>query len=173
MSPILWAVGLVVAYVLILLLRVIFFPRKPPAPIKYEPRQVRLSDRHFAILEWGSRALVFNWDIIPSASSHTGVIPLAPILAWPSLLRRRSPPAPPRPGAPAHMQLPCSLQIGDVTLLELSKYDGRDPMRPILLAIRGRVFDVTMGRAFYGPGGVAEDEPQRTLHGTSSTHHSA
>jgi hypothetical protein len=32
---------------------------------------------------------------------------------------------------------------------------------------------VTMGRAFYGPGGHAEHEPQRTLLGTSSTHHSA
>ena len=43
-------------------------------------------------------------------------------------------------------------QIGDMTLLELSKYNGRDPMRPLLLAVRGRVFDVTTGRAFYGPG---------------------
>jgi membrane-associated progesterone receptor component len=43
-------------------------------------------------------------------------------------------------------------QVGDITLLELSKHDGRDPMRPLLLAVRGRVFDVTMGRPFYGPG---------------------
>ncbi|PRW57859.1 steroid-binding 3 [Chlorella sorokiniana] len=43
-------------------------------------------------------------------------------------------------------------QLGNMTLLELSKYDGRDPLRPLLLAVRGRVFDVTMGRAFYGPG---------------------
>jgi len=41
-----------------------------------------------------------------------------------------------------------------MTLLELSKYDGRDPLRPLLLAVRGRVFDVTMGRAFYGPGAL-------------------
>ena len=43
-------------------------------------------------------------------------------------------------------------QLGNMTLLELSKYDGRDPLRPLLLAVKGRVFDVTMGRAFYGPG---------------------
>lgn len=43
-------------------------------------------------------------------------------------------------------------QIGDLTLTELSKYTGHDPTRPILLAVKGRVFDVTMGRAFYGPG---------------------
>ncbi|MBC7173939.1 MAG: cytochrome b5 domain-containing protein, partial [Polyangiaceae bacterium] len=28
-----------------------------------------------------------------------------------------------------------------------------DPARPILLAVRGKVFDVTRGRDFYGPGG--------------------
>lgn len=44
--------------------------------------------------------------------------------------------------------------MGDLTLLELSKYDGRDPLRPLLLAVRGRVFDVTPGRAFYGPGAL-------------------
>lgn len=43
-------------------------------------------------------------------------------------------------------------QRGNMTLLELSKYAGHDPMRPLLLAVRGRVFDVTNGRAFYGPG---------------------
>lgn len=44
-------------------------------------------------------------------------------------------------------------QVGDVTLEELSKYCGADPFRPILFAVRGRVFDVTAGRDFYGPGG--------------------
>lgn len=43
-------------------------------------------------------------------------------------------------------------QLGNMTLLELSKYDGRDSLRPLLLAVKGRVFDVTTGRAFYGPG---------------------
>ena len=43
-------------------------------------------------------------------------------------------------------------QVGDVTLAELAKFNGSDPYRPLLLAVRGRVFDVTPGRAFYGPG---------------------
>ncbi len=42
MNPVLVALGLVAAYVLISFLRVIFFPRKPPAPIEYKPRQARL-----------------------------------------------------------------------------------------------------------------------------------
>jgi membrane-associated progesterone receptor component len=42
--------------------------------------------------------------------------------------------------------------VGDVTAEELAKHDGRDPSRALLLAVRGRVFDITEGRSFYGPG---------------------
>ncbi len=41
----------------------------------------------------------------------------------------------------------------DYTLAELRTFDGSDPERPILMAVRGKVFDVTRGREFYGPGG--------------------
>ena len=41
----------------------------------------------------------------------------------------------------------------DYTLAELGRYDGRDAGAPVLLAVRGRVYDVIRGRAFYGPGG--------------------
>jgi membrane-associated progesterone receptor component len=41
----------------------------------------------------------------------------------------------------------------DYTAAELTAFDGRDPGRPILLAARGRIFDVTRSRGFYGPGG--------------------
>ena len=44
----------------------------------------------------------------------------------------------------------------DYTLEELAGYDGRDPSRPLLLAARGRIFDVTRSRGFYGPGGPYE-----------------
>ena len=39
---------------------------------------------------------------------------------------------------------------------ELRAYDGSDPTKPVLLAIQGRVFDVTYGRDFYGKGGPYE-----------------
>lgn len=35
---------------------------------------------------------------------------------------------------------------------ELAKYDGTNPNLPLLLAVRGDVFDVSSGRDFYGPG---------------------
>jgi|GEM_PF-1663737 len=41
----------------------------------------------------------------------------------------------------------------DYSLAELGQYDGSDSTKPLLLAIRGQVYDVTRGRDFYGPGG--------------------
>lgn len=41
-----------------------------------------------------------------------------------------------------------------MTLDQLMKYDGKDPSLPILLAIRGVIFDVTKGKDYYGPDGV-------------------
>ena len=44
------------------------------------------------------------------------------------------------------------LRVGDITALELDKYDGRDPFRPILFSVKGTVYDVSNGKDFYGPG---------------------
>ncbi len=41
----------------------------------------------------------------------------------------------------------------DYGLAELAQYDGSNPAKPLLLAIRGQVYDVGRGRDFYGPGG--------------------
>jgi predicted heme/steroid binding protein len=41
---------------------------------------------------------------------------------------------------------------GRYTPEELAQYDGRDPSKPLLLAIMGRVYDVTKGYDKYGPG---------------------
>ncbi|CAK7271097.1 hypothetical protein SEPCBS57363_004441 [Sporothrix epigloea] len=39
------------------------------------------------------------------------------------------------------------------TLGELADYDGTDASKPIYLSVGGKVFDVSAGRKFYGPGG--------------------
>ena len=59
------------------------------------------------------------------------------------LFRRKDAPPPPLPEAEAR----------DYTLAELAQHDGSDPRKPLLLAIRGQVYDVGRGRDFYGPGG--------------------
>ena len=41
----------------------------------------------------------------------------------------------------------------DYSRSELASYDGSDPAKPLLIGIRGSVYDVTRGRDFYGPGG--------------------
>ncbi|KAK1279552.1 Membrane steroid-binding protein 2 [Acorus gramineus] len=55
------------------------------------------------------------------------------------------PPLPTRPSEP--------VQLGDVTEEELRAYDGSDPGKPLLMAIKGQIYDVSMSRMFYGPGG--------------------
>ena len=42
---------------------------------------------------------------------------------------------------------------GDITLEELKQYNGVDSAKPILVAIKGHVYDVTAGKEFYGQGG--------------------
>ncbi|GFP99801.1 probable steroid-binding protein 3 [Phtheirospermum japonicum] len=42
----------------------------------------------------------------------------------------------------------------ELTPQQLKNYDGTDPSKPIYVAIRARIYDVTTGRSFYGPGGA-------------------
>jgi membrane-associated progesterone receptor component len=49
--------------------------------------------------------------------------------------------------------LPPPVQLGEVTDEELRKYDGSDPKKPLLMAIKGQIYDVSQSRIFYGPGG--------------------
>ena len=48
------------------------------------------------------------------------------------------------------MPLP-PMQRRDFTLQELRKFDGSNDER-ILIGVKGKVFDVTKGKRFYGPG---------------------
>ncbi|XP_031121665.1 probable steroid-binding protein 3 [Ipomoea triloba] len=41
----------------------------------------------------------------------------------------------------------------ELTAQQLKEYDGTDPSKPIYVAIKARIFDVTAGKSFYGPGG--------------------
>ncbi|XP_010929184.1 probable steroid-binding protein 3 [Elaeis guineensis] len=41
----------------------------------------------------------------------------------------------------------------ELTAQQLKGFDGSDPSKPIYVAIRGTVYDVTSGKGFYGPGG--------------------
>jgi membrane-associated progesterone receptor component len=40
-----------------------------------------------------------------------------------------------------------------ISIAALSQHDGSDPNKPIYLAIKGTVFDVTAKKEMYGPGG--------------------
>nr|XP_016478628.1 PREDICTED: membrane steroid-binding protein 2-like [Nicotiana tabacum] len=49
--------------------------------------------------------------------------------------------------------LPPPVQLGEITEQELKEYDGADPKKPLLMAIKGQIYDVSQSRMFYGPGG--------------------
>ncbi|XP_010909477.1 membrane steroid-binding protein 1 [Elaeis guineensis] len=49
--------------------------------------------------------------------------------------------------------LPTPVQLGEITEEELKAYDGSDSKKPLLMAIKGQIYDVTQSRMFYGPGG--------------------
>ncbi|CAL9780970.1 unnamed protein product [Musa acuminata subsp. burmannicoides] len=64
-----------------------------------------------------------------------------------------APPPPPPPRQVEVDPLPPPVQVGEVTEEELRAYDGSDPKKPLLMAIKGQIYDVTQSRMFYGPGG--------------------
>ncbi|KAL4574827.1 hypothetical protein LXL04_021666 [Taraxacum kok-saghyz] len=49
--------------------------------------------------------------------------------------------------------LPPPVQLGEISEEELRAYDGNDPEKPLLMAIKGQIYDVSQSRMFYGPGG--------------------
>ncbi|XP_028806467.1 membrane steroid-binding protein 1-like [Neltuma alba] len=62
---------------------------------------------------------------------------------------------PPRPRNLEEMvqPLPPPVQVGEISEEELKVYDGSDPKKPLLMAIKGQIYDVSQSRMFYGPGG--------------------
>ncbi|KAK9181752.1 hypothetical protein WN944_024891 [Citrus x changshan-huyou] len=49
--------------------------------------------------------------------------------------------------------LPPPVQLGEITEGELKQYDGSDSKKPLLMAIKSQIYDVSQSRMFYGPGG--------------------
>ncbi|KAL5811180.1 hypothetical protein ACOSQ4_027748 [Xanthoceras sorbifolium] len=49
--------------------------------------------------------------------------------------------------------LPPPVQLGEISEDDLKQYDGADPKKPLLMAIKGQIYDVSQSRMFYGPGG--------------------
>ncbi|KAL5546963.1 hypothetical protein UlMin_006650 [Ulmus minor] len=47
-----------------------------------------------------------------------------------------------------------ALQLGNITEQELREYNGSDPNKPLLISIKGQIYDVSTSRMFYGPGGA-------------------
>lgn len=47
---------------------------------------------------------------------------------------------------------PIPTNLKDFTPEELAQYDGSDPEKPIYIAVLGKVYDVTAGKAYYGKG---------------------
>jgi hypothetical protein len=41
----------------------------------------------------------------------------------------------------------------ELTLQQLAQHDGSNPSLPMMLSIRGVVYDITSGKQFYGPDG--------------------
>ena len=41
----------------------------------------------------------------------------------------------------------------DLISQQLTQYNGTDASKPLYVAVKGRIFDVTNGKSFYGPGG--------------------
>ncbi|KAI3808068.1 hypothetical protein L1987_24010 [Smallanthus sonchifolius] len=49
--------------------------------------------------------------------------------------------------------LPPPVQLGEISEEKLKAYDGNDSKKPLLMAIKGQIYDVSQSRMFYGPGG--------------------
>ncbi|CAN6282574.1 unnamed protein product [Urochloa humidicola] len=99
------------------------------------------------------QAIVAYTGLSPAAF-FTAVAVAAALYHVVSGLFAAPPPPPPRPREePEAEPLPPPVQMGEVSEEELRKYDGSDPKKPLLMAIKGQIYDVTQSRMFYGPGG--------------------
>ncbi|KAJ3682993.1 hypothetical protein LUZ60_013220 [Juncus effusus] len=87
--------------------------------------------------------LVSSFFVQPDSDSSAGYKPVA-----------ASPPAPAeKPVSPPPALFAEPVQMGEMTMEELRKYNGSDRNQPLLISIKGDVYNVSRGWLFYGPGG--------------------
>ncbi|RWR91923.1 membrane steroid-binding protein 2-like protein [Cinnamomum micranthum f. kanehirae] len=104
--------------------------------------------------------VVAMWEMLKEAIvAYTGLSPatfftiLALALAFYYAISGFFEPPPPPPRIVEREVLPPPVEVGEITEEELKAYDGTDPKKPLLMAIKGQIYDVSQGRGFYGPGG--------------------
>ncbi|CAL1404997.1 unnamed protein product [Linum trigynum] len=104
------------------------------------------------------------WETLQQAiTAYTGLTPatfftvlafgLAVYYLLSSMFGPSDPPPRPRSFEEEVQPLPPPVQLGEIGEEELKQYDGADPKKPLLMAIKGQIYDVSQSRMFYGPGG--------------------
>lgn len=92
----------------------------------------------------------------------TGLLVAAGLVAASLLVRYAASSAQPEPCA--------KFVLGEVTADTLALYSGYDYTKPLLVAVRSRVYDVTKAAAQYGPGGASgRGRAGSALRGTQGT----
>ncbi|KAK3599988.1 hypothetical protein CHS0354_012642 [Potamilus streckersoni] len=79
---------------------------------------------------------------------NLGLLGICGFLLYKIISGRKSP----EPLPPKEPELP-KMKRQDMTLEQLREYDGKGKDGRILIAVNGKIFDVTLGKRFYGPGG--------------------
>ncbi|XP_037456251.1 membrane steroid-binding protein 1-like isoform X3 [Triticum dicoccoides] len=97
--------------------------------------------------EWweAAKATIAAYTGLPP-EAFTAVVAVIAVLYVSGLFTRPAPSPPIRREAEDERTLeplPPPVQLGEVTEKELGIYDGSDPKKPLLMAIKGQIYDVT------------------------------
>ena len=123
-----------------------------PVPV---PRPVLAPSMAMAAAEWweAAAAAIVAYTGLTPAAFFTAVAAAAALYVAVSGLFARPEPVPARRREAedegegrAFGPLPPPVQLGEVTEEELRAYDGSDPKKPLLMAIKGQIYDVTQSR---------------------------